>query len=51
MPRPEDFGFTDEKLLSHPTVYAPDLFRGKKVLVSGAGSRRRRRCAGGWERS
>ena len=30
MPRPEDFGFTDEKLLSHPTVYAPDLFKGKQ---------------------
>lgn len=38
MPSPADFGFSDEKLLSHPTVYAPGLFKGKTVVVSGAGS-------------
>ncbi|MGE4218868.1 MAG: SDR family oxidoreductase [Alphaproteobacteria bacterium] len=32
------FGFTDNELLSLPTVYAPDLFKDKVVLVSGAGS-------------
>ncbi|NKC14666.1 MAG: SDR family oxidoreductase [Gammaproteobacteria bacterium] len=32
------FGYRDEQLLSAPTVYADDLFAGKVVLVSGAGS-------------
>ena len=38
MPSPSDFGFNDEKLLNHPTVFAAGLFKGKTVLVSGAGS-------------
>ncbi len=32
------FGFSDEELLGQPTVYAPGLFDGQVVLVSGAGS-------------
>ncbi|MBP6012714.1 MAG: SDR family oxidoreductase [Alphaproteobacteria bacterium] len=32
------FGFSDEELKSLPTVYRPDLFAGKTVVVSGAGS-------------
>ncbi len=35
---PDSFGFTDEQLREHPTVYADGLFAGKVVLVSGAGS-------------
>jgi citronellol/citronellal dehydrogenase len=33
-----DFGISDEDLLDLETVYRPDLFEGKVVLVSGAGS-------------
>ncbi|MGQ0501865.1 MAG: SDR family oxidoreductase [Panacagrimonas sp.] len=36
-PRPK-FGYTDEELAALPTVYAPGLFAGQRVLVSGAGS-------------
>ena len=32
------YGFTDEELAALPTVYAPDLFRDKVVVVSGAGT-------------
>lgn len=32
------FGSSDTEMVTLPTVFAPDLFRGKKVLVSGAGS-------------
>lgn len=32
------FGFTDADLAALPTVYAPGLFTGRRVLVSGAGS-------------
>ncbi len=32
------FGFTDDELLDLPQVFNPDLFKGKVVLVSGAGS-------------
>ncbi len=32
------YGFSDEELLAHPTVYRGDLFAGKTVFVSGAGS-------------
>jgi citronellol/citronellal dehydrogenase len=32
------FGLSDAELASWPTVYRPDLFAGKKVLVSGGGS-------------
>lgn len=35
---PGKFGFTDEELAEKPTVFRPDLFKGKRVLVSGAGS-------------
>lgn len=31
----ERFGLDDRTLATHPTVYAPDLFRGKVVLVTG----------------
>jgi citronellol/citronellal dehydrogenase len=34
--REQRFGFSDAELVSHPTVYAPGLFKGKRVLVSGA---------------
>ncbi|HIF09311.1 MAG TPA: SDR family oxidoreductase [Sneathiellales bacterium] len=34
----QQFGFTEEELDTHPTAYRDDLFRGKVVLVSGAGS-------------
>jgi citronellol/citronellal dehydrogenase len=33
-----EFGFSDAELLVHPTVYAPELFKGKVALVSGGGS-------------
>ena len=32
------FGSSDAEMVTLPTVFAPDLFRGKTVLVSGAGS-------------
>ena len=32
------FGFTDEQLRGHETVYRPDLFKGKVAVVTGAGS-------------
>lgn len=32
------FGATDEELANKPTVFRNDLFKGKRVLVSGAGS-------------
>jgi len=32
------FGFTEDRIRQEPTVYAPDLFRGKVVVISGAGS-------------
>ena len=35
---PPKFGFTDSDLAALPTVYAPGLFAGQRVLVSGAGS-------------
>lgn len=35
---PPKFGFTDADLAALPTVYAPGLFAGQRVLVSGAGS-------------
>ena len=34
--RDQRFGFSDAELVAHPTVYAPGLFKGKRVLVSGA---------------
>ncbi len=33
--RDQRYGFSDAELLSHPTVYAAELFKGKRVLVSG----------------
>ncbi|MFZ5912784.1 MAG: SDR family oxidoreductase [Pseudomonadota bacterium] len=35
---PGKFGVSDEALANHPTVFRNDLFKGKRVLVSGAGS-------------
>jgi len=35
---PRDWGFTDEQLAHHPTVFKPDLLKGKVFLVSGGGS-------------
>jgi citronellol/citronellal dehydrogenase len=32
------YGLTDEELRALPTVYRPDLFKGKTVIVTGAGS-------------
>jgi citronellol/citronellal dehydrogenase len=32
------YGLTDDQLRSMPTVYRPDLFRGKTIVVTGAGS-------------
>jgi citronellol/citronellal dehydrogenase len=32
------FGLTDDELRTIPTVYRPDLFKGKTVVVTGAGS-------------
>jgi len=32
------YGLTDEELRAIPTVYRPDLFKGKAVVVTGAGS-------------
>jgi citronellol/citronellal dehydrogenase len=34
----EKFGFTNDELASLPTVYRPDLFEGKVVVITGAGS-------------
>jgi citronellol/citronellal dehydrogenase len=34
----QTFGFTEDDLRKQPTVFRPDLFTGKTVLVSGAGS-------------
>jgi citronellol/citronellal dehydrogenase len=34
----QPFGFTDDDLRKQPTVFRPDLFAGRTVLVSGAGS-------------
>jgi citronellol/citronellal dehydrogenase len=34
----QTFGFTEDDLRNQPTVFRPDLFAGKTVLVSGAGS-------------
>jgi citronellol/citronellal dehydrogenase len=36
--RSDKFGLGDDELLVLPTVYAPDLFKGRVALVSGAGS-------------
>lgn len=33
----EQFGFSEEDLRGKPTVYAPDLFKGQAVVVTGAG--------------
>jgi len=33
-----DYGLSDEELMAQPTVFASDLFAGKTVVVSGAGS-------------
>lgn len=35
---PSQLGFTWAELAGHPSVYAPGLFKGQGVLVSGAGS-------------
>jgi NAD(P)-dependent dehydrogenase (short-subunit alcohol dehydrogenase family) len=35
---PKRWGFTDEQLATHPTVYRDDLLKGQTVLVSGGGS-------------
>lgn len=35
---PRDWGFTDEQLATHPTVFKPDLLKDKVFLVSGGGS-------------
>jgi len=32
------YGLTDDQLRSMPTVYRPDLFKGKVVVITGAGS-------------
>lgn len=32
------YGFTDDELRAHPTVYRSDLFKGRVVVVTGAGS-------------
>ena len=32
------YGLTDDQLRAMPTVYRPDLFKGKTVVVTGAGS-------------
>lgn len=37
-PAKPKFGYSDEELATLPTVYAPGLFAGRRVLVSGAGS-------------
>jgi citronellol/citronellal dehydrogenase len=34
----KDFGMSDEQLASAKTIYAPDLFAGKRVVISGGGS-------------
>ncbi|MEH6503953.1 MAG: SDR family oxidoreductase [Cycloclasticus sp.] len=38
MEKKEYYGFSNEELLTIPTVYAADLFKNKTVLISGAGS-------------
>jgi citronellol/citronellal dehydrogenase len=38
MPEEQKFGFTEDDLRKVPTVFRDDLFAGKTVLVSGAGS-------------
>lgn len=38
MPEPGQFGFSEEDLKAKPTVYAADLFKGRTVVVTGAGS-------------
>ncbi len=35
---PPQWGFTWDELAAHSTVYAPDLFKNKGVLISGAGT-------------
>jgi NAD(P)-dependent dehydrogenase (short-subunit alcohol dehydrogenase family) len=35
---PRHWGFSDEQLATHPTVFRPDLLAGKVFLVSGGGS-------------
>lgn len=35
---PPKWGFTWDELAAHPTVYTPDLFKDRGVLISGAGS-------------
>jgi NAD(P)-dependent dehydrogenase (short-subunit alcohol dehydrogenase family) len=35
---PREWGFDDEELATHPTVFRPDLLAGKVYLVSGGGS-------------
>jgi len=35
---PRDWGFTDEQLANHPTVFKPQLLKGKVFVVSGGGS-------------
>ena len=35
---PRDWGYTDEELARQPTVFRPDLLKGKVYLVSGGGS-------------
>ena len=34
----KDWGFSNEELASHPTVFAPELLKGKVALISGGGS-------------
>ena len=34
----DPFGFTPDELAKLPTVYRPDLFKGRVVAVTGAGS-------------
>ncbi|MEJ8567352.1 SDR family oxidoreductase [Elongatibacter sediminis] len=35
---PADWGFSDEELARHPTVFAPGLLDGKVVVISGGGT-------------
>lgn len=35
---PPEYGFSDEELLAQRLIYAPDLFSGRTVLVSGSGA-------------
>lgn len=34
----DEFGFSEADLRTHPTVFAPDLFKGRTVVVTGVGS-------------